>query len=504
MMITIFTLVCMFLAINVNSQVPTSYVCVKHGIGNTNSSSSSSVVYVAVVDSTMIDSITGITQNSAVVHVKFFFGALSDTISITLSDLLKNSQYICKASILTDTSATTVESSTKTFMTLQCGYIPTSGHVAKNPCTDSVWVKDIPTGSTVQWIKGTSNFSTQPCFLTTQSGNYLCIVTDPTGCTMTTSPIVVNITGLTAITSGDVVICKGTSTELSVSTNATGEVLYKWTPTTGLSDPNIANPVASPTNTITYTVTLTSGACSAISSGLKVTVNVNNTVASLKMQHDSACNKAAEVDIATGLPSGGDYHGPFMFGNYFIPDTSFVGPSQVTYTVTDNNGCESSASKTVWVIDSPVVDTMYYLGNMFVVEGWIPYEISLHINKTDYPSFKYSKNQVLFDGVNVSDAEGVVINSSVGGCFLVKTFHRFGLGVSDIKSKLITIKKGEKVMLINMLGQIVSTQYSPNDLNSEFEVYNLFKSAGVIIMPENIYLFRSENGAFGKIPIVAE
>lgn len=45
-------------------------------------------------------------------------------------------------------------------------------------------------------------------------------------------------------------ICKGESTSL----NATGGLFYTWTPTTGLSNANIANPVASPLATTTYTV----------------------------------------------------------------------------------------------------------------------------------------------------------------------------------------------------------------------------------------------------------
>ncbi len=48
----------------------------------------------------------------------------------------------------------------------------------------------------------------------------------------------------------DVAICNGQNTQL----NATGGLIYTWTPTTGLSNANIANPVATPTTTTTYTV----------------------------------------------------------------------------------------------------------------------------------------------------------------------------------------------------------------------------------------------------------
>lgn len=54
-------------------------------------------------------------------------------------------------------------------------------------------------------------------------------------------------------------ICLGSSINL----NASGGTTYQWTPAAGLSDANIANPVASPSATTTYTVTVTNGTCSA-------------------------------------------------------------------------------------------------------------------------------------------------------------------------------------------------------------------------------------------------
>lgn len=62
---------------------------------------------------------------------------------------------------------------------------------------------------------------------------------------------------------GNATICSGTSTTL----NATGASVYSWSPVTGLSNPTIANPIASPTTTTTYTVTgSTINGCTAQSS----------------------------------------------------------------------------------------------------------------------------------------------------------------------------------------------------------------------------------------------
>ena len=63
-------------------------------------------------------------------------------------------------------------------------------------------------------------------------------------------------------------ICAGTSTSLLAS----GGTTYLWSPSTGLSNVAIANPVASPTATTRYKVTVGNGTCSDTSSVL-VTVN---------------------------------------------------------------------------------------------------------------------------------------------------------------------------------------------------------------------------------------
>jgi hypothetical protein len=70
----------------------------------------------------------------------------------------------------------------------------------------------------------------------------------------------------------DVVIGVGASTQLNGSaTGGTGGYTYSWTPTSYLSDPSIANPIATPPSTITYTLTVTSGTCTG-SNDVMVTV----------------------------------------------------------------------------------------------------------------------------------------------------------------------------------------------------------------------------------------
>lgn len=116
--------------------------------------------------------------------------------------------------------------------------------------------------------------------------------------------------------SDDVCILSGQSTQLSASASGGGggPYTYLWTPSTGLNNPNISNPVASPTMTTTYTVQA-SGAdnCPAYD---EVTVEVG-----------SCCE--AEAGTVDGSPAG-----PYQTcsGNDLI-----VGGNQVVFSASGEN-----------------------------------------------------------------------------------------------------------------------------------------------------------------------
>ncbi len=76
----------------------------------------------------------------------------------------------------------------------------------------------------------------------------------------------------TITVSPDVAICEGNDTQLTASGAG---LSFVWSPATGLDDPNIANPVASPTSTTTYTVTGTDANGCSGTEQVTVTVNPN-------------------------------------------------------------------------------------------------------------------------------------------------------------------------------------------------------------------------------------
>lgn len=79
-------------------------------------------------------------------------------------------------------------------------------------------------------------------------------------CGLTTLNVTVGFTdNQTLTTNNDTTVCAGAPVQLNAAA-ATGST-YAWTPATGLSATNIANPIATPQTTTTYTVTATLGTC---------------------------------------------------------------------------------------------------------------------------------------------------------------------------------------------------------------------------------------------------
>lgn len=100
----------------------------------------------------------------------------------------------------------------------------------------------------------------------TQQGKYT-VTASLNGCSSQASVTISVQPKITAKVNADTTICLGASAKLTAS----GGLRYFWTPATGLSNDTIANPVATPTVTTTYTVIATNANCS---SSATVTVNV--------------------------------------------------------------------------------------------------------------------------------------------------------------------------------------------------------------------------------------
>jgi gliding motility-associated-like protein len=165
------------------------------------------------------------------------------------------------------------------------------------------------------------------------------------GCTGSTSVTVTVNAAIIADAGNPVSVCAGNSTQL----NASGGTIYSWTPVTGLNNPNIANPTATPAATITYTVMVSNGSCTPATDMVTVTVVPNPTAV---ITGDTlVCAGTLAVLTASGGTS-------YFWSNSANTASINVYPTAPTiYTVTVTSlGCTDAASISVDVFNSISVD----------------------------------------------------------------------------------------------------------------------------------------------------
>ncbi len=136
-------------------------------------------------------------------------------------------------------------------------------------------------------------------------------------------------------------ICEGQSYQLSAS----GGVQYSWTPSLGLNNPNIANPIANPDRTTVYHVQMDFSEGCSISDSVIVEV-INKPVITL-MDRVSIC-QGEQIQLTA---SGGDTYqwSPNIAISQLGSPTVTVAPTQsMYYYVTVSNRC-SSSKDSVWV-----------------------------------------------------------------------------------------------------------------------------------------------------------
>lgn len=193
-----------------------------------------------------------------------------------------------------------------------------------------------PAGTTIIWydaIVGGNVLSTGPTYTTP-------VLNITTTYYVGTCPgtyhdsVTVYVISATANAGNDVTICNGQTTQL----NASGGITYAWSPSGGLSATNISNPVASPTATTTYVVTVTNSVGCTATDDVIVTVsgNINaNAGSDVSVCPGSSTNLSASGGTTYAWsPSAG-------LSSTTVPNPTATPTSTTTYvvTVTNASGC---------------------------------------------------------------------------------------------------------------------------------------------------------------------
>jgi gliding motility-associated-like protein len=216
----------------------------------------------------------------------------------------------------------------------------------------------VPGGTTIIWydqqVAG-NNLGTGNTYTTTilPAGTYTYYVGTCPGTYH--QPVIVTVTLNGIISAGpDVSICSSSSTTL----NASGGTSYVWSPATGLSNPNISNPVATPVTTTTYICTATTSCGSAKDT---VVVNIISSAVAGISGNTTICTGGTTTLTGSG---GGNY----SWSTGSTSSTITVAPTtNTTYSVFVGSGsCSDTASVTV-VVSSGI--TASITGNTTICPG---------------------------------------------------------------------------------------------------------------------------------------
>lgn len=214
---------------------------------------------------------------------------------------------------------------------------------------------------TIRWepARGLSSQTVaQPTANPLVTTKYILTVTDTKGCTIK-DEVYVYVNDAVYVNAGpDKTICKGYSTKIGYAASyGTAPYTYSWTPTTGLSDPTVLHPDASPGTTTTYTLTVTDSKGCQASDAVKVTV-IPTPVANAGPDKAICYGKCTTIGTAA---TGGV--GPYTYAwrpaaglsSTSVPSPTACPTVNTTYivTVTGSNGCFDEDTVDIQVFHSP-------------------------------------------------------------------------------------------------------------------------------------------------------
>ncbi|MCS7074005.1 MAG: hypothetical protein NZ108_06025, partial [Bacteroidia bacterium] len=215
---------------------------------------------------------------------------------------------------------------------------------------DSIVIGDLPSGAgpnyTYRWTPSTGlsdSTAQRPIAKPDYTTIYYLTVTS-NGCTSVADTVTVYVAERPTVEAGpNVAICPGDSVQLSgrAHPSSPGTLTYLWQPTTGLSNPQSPNPMASPSQSQYYYLYASLNGCVA---GLdSVYVNVLPT---------------AIVDADTvNMPLGYE----ICYGDSIVLPAKVISTSSPPTTIRWSDGLTLSDSTIVNPVARPLETTMYYL-----------------------------------------------------------------------------------------------------------------------------------------------
>ena len=182
-------------------------------------------------------------------------------------------------------------------------------------------------------------------------------VTDLASSCQATDQMIVNVinsTALMVVASGNPAIaCSGAPVQLSANaTGGIGNYTYTWSSNPFGFSSSLANPIANPLISTTYTVTVSDGINTSVAS---VIINVSPPVyCNIYGLPQQLCTNSNPLTLQ-GSPAGGLFSGNAVSGGVFYPALAGAGVHKIYYQYTNSNACTAKDSASIAVLPPPVV-----------------------------------------------------------------------------------------------------------------------------------------------------
>jgi len=190
---------------------------------------------------------------------------------------------------------------------------------------------------------------------------YVLTVTDTaTGC-FATDQMTITVLGAPQANAGlDQSISCGSSTGAVIGTPGLSGLSYNWLPSTGLSDPNIAQPTATPLTNTTYHLIVTDLATGCYATDEMTVTVIGSPIANAGADQSISCGGAG-ITIGTNFITGLSYNwspaNTLSDPNTATPTATPLGSTIYTLTVTDlATGCYNTDNVFITVIGAPIAD----------------------------------------------------------------------------------------------------------------------------------------------------
>lgn len=195
------------------------------------------------------------------------------------------------------------------------------------------------------------------------------------------------------------VICLGDTAELNPGGNP--DLVYLWSPADGLSDPAAANPLAFPSQTTTYTVTIAVPDFTTCFITREVKITVPEAIELVTSGDVTTCDPATTLTASTGPAATITWNfspgGPLTGNEITVPVS---GSTVYTITAEDAFGCSEQASLTVQ--GGPVDYEMS--ADSIVICSDEPFSVFVtNLDPNDVLSYQWASNPAILSGGNTSN-----------------------------------------------------------------------------------------------------